>query len=75
VVEEHRTVGVDGGCTFQIAGELVVAVDDLHRPSTEDVGRPHQDGEPELIGSGRRLLGRGHHPTRRLAQTELGQEL
>ena len=41
-VDQHRAVARNAHSGFDIVFELRLRVDNLHRPTTEDIARPHQ---------------------------------
>ena len=66
----HRLEG-DG----HVARELLGRVHDFHGAPAEDVARPHDDREADLLGDGESVLGASRDAAARAVEAELGEQL
>ncbi len=57
MVEQDRPVRIDSGRPFEVLGEFVGTVDDLHGATAENIGRPHQERVAEFLTGGLGLIG------------------
>ena len=75
LVDQDRVVGRHAGRVADVAGQLVGAVDDLHRPAAEHVGRPHEHRVADPLGDIRsRIVERCDRRAGRLRDAEPAQE-
>ncbi len=54
--------------------QMVAVVDDLHRPPTEHITRPHEHGKADPVDDGERLFEVGSRAPRRLGNPQLVAE-
>lgn len=62
------------GEPLKISVHLLRVVQDVHRPATENIGRPHHQGIADGRANVLRLFPRRGGPVRRLSQPEIAQQ-
>ena len=72
-VEQDRRLLAHLDRLAHVALEVLVAVDDLHRPAAEHIARPDDERIADLLRQRDRLILGARGAVRRLAQAELDQ--
>ena len=56
-IHQHWPVRRNLNGAFHITDQIMVRIDELHRPTAEHKGRPNENWVADTVGNGNRLLG------------------
>jgi len=70
-IEEDGATRGHLGALLQISADLLLGINDPHRPPAQNKGRTQEKGETDLLGGGQGLLGGGGGSVGRLAEAQL----